>query len=396
MPPHPAPDRLVVVVTTPRVAPGLLSAEAWELLRAGPVLTARADHPQLPALAAAGVPVSVVDESDPASQARAARERARATGRAVWLADPGGDDAFGRALGALALHEAAAAGPGVEVEIVHASYDLPGARLLDVVATMDRLRSPGGCPWDAKQTHATLARYLLEEAYEAYEAIETAQTESYDDLREELGDVLLQVVFHARVAEERGAQGWTIDDVARRLVDKLVRRHPHVFGDVRVSGADEVVTNWEAIKETEKRGRSVTEGVPLSQPALALAAALQKRAAAVGAPVELLVPEAAAAETLSGAVAAAAARVAETGADADEPVGELLFAAVALARSYAVDPEAALRRTARRFRHRLAAVEAELRADGRTPSDLGPADWRERWSAAGSTPEPDEPAEPEE
>jgi XTP/dITP diphosphohydrolase len=187
-----------------------------------------------------------------------------------------------------------------------------------------------------------------------------------------------------------------------------------VFGDVRVSSADEVVTNWEAIKQTEKRGRSVTEGMPLSQPALALAAALQKRAAAVGVPAELLVPEVAAAETLPRAVAAAAARVAASGDDSaayageadggpsgagagsaerDDAIGELLFAAVALARSCAVDPEAALRRAARRFRHRLAAVEAELRADGRSAADLGPADWRERWGAASSADEPDAPAE---
>jgi XTP/dITP diphosphohydrolase len=372
-------DRLVVVVTSPRVAPGLLAAAAWEQLRAGPVLTARPDHPQLPALQAAEIPVSVVEAVEPAEQARAVRERARADGRAVWLAEPGGDAAFARALGALVVAEAG----GVEMEVLHASYDLPGARLLDVVATMDRLRSPGGCPWDAKQTHAMLGRYLLEEAYEAYEAIETA---AYDELRAELGDVLLQVVFHARVAQERGELGWTIDDVAIGLVDKLVRRHPHVFGDVRVSGADDVVANWEAIKETERPGGSLTEGVPLAQPALALAAALQKRAASVGLPVELLSPEVAATETLPGAVAAAAARVAEGAADVDDPerddaVGELLFAAVALARSYAVDPEAALRRVARRFRQRLAGVEADLRADGRTLSDLGPGDWRARWRA---------------
>ena len=151
---------------------------------------------------------------------------------------------------------------------------------------MDRLRSPGGCPWDAEQTHASLARYLLEEAYEAFEAIEDGDL---DGLREELGDVLLQVVFHARVAAERPApEGWDIDDVAGGLVDKLVRRHPHVFADVAVSGPAEVETNWAAIKKAEKARQSAVAGIPLSQPALTLAAKLQRRAESAGVPADLL------------------------------------------------------------------------------------------------------------
>ena len=151
---------------------------------------------------------------------------------------------------------------------------------------MDRLRSPGGCPWDAEQTHASLARYLLEEAYEAFEAIEDGDL---DGLREELGDVLLQVVFHARLAAERPPpEGWDIDDVAAGLVDKLVRRHPHVFGEVEVRGAADVETNWAAIKKAEKARQSAVEGIPLSQPALTLAAKLQRRAESVGVPADLL------------------------------------------------------------------------------------------------------------
>ena len=142
---------------------------------------------------------------------------------------------------------------GRPLEVLHGSWDLPGARLLDVVATMDRLRSPGGCPWDAEQDHASLAPYLLEEAYEAFQAIEDGDLGA---LREELGDVLLQVAFHARLAEELpDDERWTIDDVAGGLVDKLIRRHPHVFAGRDGRGADEVNANWEAIKAAERGGR---------------------------------------------------------------------------------------------------------------------------------------------
>ena len=155
-----------------------------------------------------------------------------------------------------------------------------GIRLLDVVAVMDRLRSPGGCPWDAEQTHASLRGYLLEEAHEAYDAI-------VDDdpgaMREELGDVLLQVVFHARVAAEAAAdRRFAIDDVAGDLVDKLVRRHPHVFGDAGPRDVAAVEAGWEEIKQAEKQRRSPTEGVSRSQPAAAWGAALVRRAGRAG------------------------------------------------------------------------------------------------------------------
>ncbi len=147
-----------------------------------------------------------------------------------------------------------------------ASSDPVGSRLLDLVEVMDRLRSPGGCPWDAEQTHESLLRYLVEETYETVDAIEAG---SSDGLREELGDLLLQVVFHARIAAEN--EGWDVDDVATGIVDKLVRRHPHVFSDVSVADADEVRANWEVLKAAEKGRRSPAEGVPLGQPALSLA-----------------------------------------------------------------------------------------------------------------------------
>ncbi len=165
-------------------------------------------------------------------------------GEVVWLAAPGGDEATGELL--VALGELPGGGP--EIELLSGSHDLPGARLLDLVSTMDTLRVK--CPWDAKQTHETLAPHLIEESYEALEALEEGNQAA---LREELGDVLLQVAFHARVAAERtDGTGYTIDEVADGIVSKLVRRHPHVFGDVEVSGADEVKQNWDAIKAAER------------------------------------------------------------------------------------------------------------------------------------------------
>jgi XTP/dITP diphosphohydrolase len=152
---------------------------------------------------------------------------------------------------------------------------------------MDRLRSPGGCPWDAEQTHASLAGYLLEEAHEAVEAIDHADL---DALREELGDVLLQVVFHARVAQEQ-PDGWDVDDVAAGIIAKLVRRHPHVFADVTVTGAAEVEANWDTIKQAEKQRESVLDGVPVALPALARAAKLVGRADKAGLVVDVPVSD---------------------------------------------------------------------------------------------------------
>src|SRR5262249_36294688 len=228
----PGPDRLLLVASTPRLPAGLLSAAGWAALRAGPVHAADPGTDQARAVAAAGIPVTERSRVDARAAAFEFRERARPAGIAVWLAGPDGDPGFASAVGDLV-----ARGGGAELEVVYGSWDPPGARLLDVVAVMDRLRSPGGCPWDAEQTHASLMPYLLEEAYEAYEALEHGDLAA---LREELGDVLLQVAFHAGLAEELpDGERWSIDDVAGHLVDKLVRRHPHVFAGVAVSGAAE-------------------------------------------------------------------------------------------------------------------------------------------------------------
>ncbi len=217
---------------------------------------------------------------------------------------------------------------------------------------MDRLRTD--CPWDAKQTHATLAPYLLEESYEALDALESGDQAA---LREELGDVLLQVAFHARVAAERtDGTGYTIDDVADGIVAKLERRHPHVFGDVTVSGADEVTQNWDAIKAAEREAAgggspgSAFDGVPLGQPALSLAAQLRRRAERAGVPDELA--------ELSGA--------------AVSEIGVELFALVARARAAGLDPELELRSAARAYRDRVLAWEAETRASQADPGAGGP------------------------
>jgi len=211
--------------------------------------------------------------------------------------------------------------------------DLPGAALLRLVEVMDTLRV--ACPWDARQTHESLAPHLLEECYEALEALESGDPAA---LRDELGDVLLQVVFHARVAAERtDGTGFTIDDVAAGIVGKLTRRHPHVFGDVKVTGPEEVKRNWDAIKAAERASAgtgpaSAVDSVPFGQPALALTAQLQHRAERVGAPPEL---------------------ADQVGSE----IGAELFALVAKARRAGLDPELELRAAARCYASRVRAWE---------------------------------------
>jgi XTP/dITP diphosphohydrolase len=361
----PGAGSLILLMTSPRVAAGLLSWPAWEALRgAARVLCGSAGHPQLPALAEAGITCEIVAVPAPAAVSPGAApgggtgERGRAGGLASLLADaaaraegpvawltgdggpgrPGGAAGPGAGDGAGALLRALRELPaGPETEVLQGSRDLAGARLLDLVTLMEILRAE--CPWDAKQTHESLAPHLLEEPYEAIEALESGD---YRALREELGDVLLQVVFHAKVASERDdGTGFTVDDVADGIVAKLVRRHPHVFADVAVSGADEVKQNWDAIKKAERAERarpgdrpsSVLDGVPFGQPALALAAQLQRRAARGGVPDEIL-------------------------SAADAGLGDSLFALVAAARAAGLDPEMELRSAARRFAARVRAWEA--------------------------------------
>jgi XTP/dITP diphosphohydrolase len=267
--------RIVLLVTSPRLPAGLLTAEAWDTVRAHPVF-AGAESAQAEALRRCGVPVTVLAE-DPELllDAVAGREAV------VWLAGPAGDQDFARRLGLRLAREPSLA----ELELMYGSWDPPGARLLDAVAVMDRLASPGGDPWKRAQNHRTLAPYLLEEAYEAYDAIEQ---DDLPALREELGDVLLQVVLHARLAEELpDGAAWGIDDVAAVLVEKMVRRNPHVFAGEDLTDIDEITENWERIKRAEKSRDSVLDGIALSQPALALAAKILQRVARAGLAVPL-------------------------------------------------------------------------------------------------------------
>ena len=200
--------------------------------------------------------------------------------------------------------------------------------LARLVHVMDRLRSPGGCAWDAEQTHRTLARFAIEETYELVDAIENG---TRADLREELGDVLLQVVFHARVAQEHSEDPFDLDDVAAGVADKLVERHPHVFGDDAPGTAEEVHARWERIKGETKRRASVFDGVPVDQPALARAQKIASRAQRAGLDVG-----------------------AETGA---EGIGAELLALAIRAQAQGVDAEAALRAATRAFE--AAARDAE-------------------------------------
>jgi MazG family protein len=218
---------------------------------------------------------------------------------------------------------------------------------------MARLRGPGGCPWDREQTHQSLARHLLEEAHEAIEAIDRGDAER---LRDELGDVLLQVVFHAEMARQEGT--FDIDDVALGITQKLVRRHPHVFGDAQVDSAADVLVNWERIKAEEKGQHPVDEEIPATLPALARAAKVQRRAAGFG--FDWRTREAAlekVREELAELERAEPDRL-------EDELGDVLFAVAALGRRLEVDPETALRKATRRFSDRFDRMRAAAEADG--------------------------------
>ncbi|MEU2722010.1 nucleoside triphosphate pyrophosphohydrolase [Streptomyces smyrnaeus] len=313
----PETGRVVLLTTTHRVAPGLLSWPAWEALRtADRVVCADPAHPQLPYVRDAGVKAEAGVELD----ARAlVEECAQGGGRSVVvLATAEGEPALTDGLARLAGSGRVAM---PDLELLPGSYDLPGARLLDAVQVMDRIRRE--CPWSALRTHEDLLKYGVEEVYELIDAIERGD---HAELREELGDVLLQVVFHARIAQDDPDEPFGIDDVAGTLVEKLVHRHPHVFGDDVAETAAEVETHWQRRKALEKSDRSsVTEGIPLGQPALSLAAKLAGRARTAGLPAPS--PE-----------------------SPGEGVGYALLALAAQAEREGVDPEAALRAAAREYR----------------------------------------------
>ncbi|HZV48931.1 MAG TPA: nucleoside triphosphate pyrophosphohydrolase [Candidatus Dormibacteraeota bacterium] len=245
-----------------------------------------------------------------------------------------------------------------------------------------RLRAPDGCPWDREQTHESLRPYLLEETYEVLEAIDRGLDDAR--LREELGDLLLQVAMHSAIAEEEGR--FDAAQVSEAAAAKIVARHPHVFGDARVADAEEVLRNWEhrKLEEAAREGRpeeTPLDRVPSAMPALAWVHGMQKRAARVGFdPGDV----AEAAE-----VVAARAREAATAADHEEAfrrVGDLLLAAVTLARKLRVSPEDALRAAGQRFRDRFAVMHRELLDRGVGYRDLDPAELSAVWDRAGASP----------
>ncbi|MFE9886445.1 nucleoside triphosphate pyrophosphohydrolase [Streptomyces scopuliridis] len=323
-----APGRIVLLTASHRVAPGLLSWPAWQLLHAADaVLCADAGHPQLPYLREAGI---TVEHAAPTAQELV---DACAGGRTVVVVPSSeGDGTDTRLTDGLARLAGSGRVRMPDLELLPGSYDLPGARLLDLVQVMDRIRVE--CPWSSTQTHQGLAKYAIEEAYELVEAIEDGDA---DELREELGDVLLQVVFHARIAEERAAaEGdedggpFSIDDVAGTIVEKLIHRHPHVFGDETAETPDDVKTHWLRMKAVEKQRDSVTDGVPLGQPGLALAAKLAGRTRTAGLDVPL---------------------------PRGEGVGYELLALAVRAEEAGADPEAALRAAARVYRDAIRTAE---------------------------------------
>ncbi|MFF3215179.1 nucleoside triphosphate pyrophosphohydrolase [Streptomyces sp. NPDC002886] len=314
--------RIVLLTTSHRVAPGMLSWPAWQTLHAADrVLCADPGHVQLPYLREAGVDVALE-----APDAQALIEECAGGHTVVVLLSGEGDR---RLTDGLARFAGSGRVAVPDLELLPGSYDLPGARLLDLVQVMDRVRRE--CPWTSEQTHEGLAKYAIEEAYELVEAIEAGDRE---ELREELGDVLLQVVFHARIAEEGGPgeedEPFSIDDVAGALVEKLIHRHPHVFGDATALTPQDVHAHWQRTKQEEKQRESVTDGIPVGQPGLALAAKLAGRARAGAVPVEL---------------------------PRGEGVGYELLELAARAEAAGTDPETALRAAARTYRDAIRRAE---------------------------------------
>jgi len=261
----------------------------------------------------------------------------------------------------------------------------------DLIELMRKLRSPDGCPWDREQTYATLAPMLLEEAYEAFEAVEEAREGHPNELRDELGDLLFQIIFYSQVAREKG--DFSIDDVTGAIHAKMVRRHPHVFGDIDANDTATVLRNWEAMKQDERRAagkserdESLLDGVSSKAPALMEAHQLSTKAARVGFDWEKLEDIFAKLEEEIGELRAAIQTHASSNDEADhacvrEELGDLLFAATNIARHLTVEPEAALKLSNRKFRRRFAYIETKLRERGQafeaTTLDEMEALWQE-------------------
>ena len=253
-----------------------------------------------------------------------------------------------------------------------------GLAFQELVGLMQRLLAPDGCPWDREQTLETLVPYLVEETYEVVDALAEG---SVADHQEELGDLLLQVVFQSELRFSAGEFG--IDDVARGIVTKLVRRHPHVFGDVRVSGSEEVLTNWAKVKAAEKAERGkhgALHGIPRSAPALLRATRAGEKAAAVG--FDFATADDARGKVDEELRELDEARVAGDAAHLESELGDALFALVNLGRKLGLDPESALRKATDRFARRFGHLEAALGAAGRAVGDASPDEQEQLWQAA--------------
>ena len=266
------------------------------------------------------------------------------------------------------------------------------ANFEDLIELMQKLRSPDGCPWDREQTYATLAPMLLEEAYEAFEAVEEARDGQPNELRDELGDLLFQIVFYAQVAKEQG--DFSINDVTNAIHEKMVRRHPHVFGDTSAADTATVLRNWEAMKQDERRAagksareESLLDGVSSKAPALMEAHQLSTKAARVGFDWEKLEDIFAKLEEEVGELRAAIQTHVKSNTEADhtrvrEELGDLLFAATNIARHLKVEPEAALKLTNRKFRQRFGFIEKKLRERNQTFEATTLDELEELWQEA--------------
>ena len=351
---HDPPHRTVALVETSDALPGLLPFQAWDVLGNAEVIFVRdaETHPSGVHLYMAGLDLvtlepAVLERGDlnlsrPGSPedrrlAKALVAELDERGSAVYLLGPE-DVGVAPALAGMAAER------DVEIELVLLAQQPAGTELLRLVAVMRQLRDPAaGCPWDLQQDHASLTRHLVEESYELIDAIER----DHDvDVQEELGDVLLQVVFHAQIASDRSAFG--IDDVARGIVEKLLRRHPHVFGDATAETAADVQANWDELKKVEKDRSGPFEGVPDALPGLHLLETVQRKAAKLGfdwdgpaAPRDRVGHE--------------LAELDEATSDEErtEELGDLIGAVVGLARQLGVDPDVAARRAATKFRRRV-------------------------------------------
>lgn len=322
-----------------------LTLRSWELLASGlPVRISDASHEVSQTLMARGFSVEVFDVASEGSNALI--DWAETNGRAVYAVagTPLEIEGLGGLIDASKGRLEVEVVPGLsDQDRLPASDPLTGTHAVGasvraarafarLVSVMARLRAPGGCPWDAEQTHTSLAIHLLEETHETLDAIDRNDAA---DLEEELGDLLLQIVFHSEIAAEQGH--FEIGDVIEELTAKLVHRHPHVFGEVQVSGPGEVVANWEALKSSQKKRTSLADGIPHNLPALLLAHKVQRRLSGAGTPHNATI------ERLLDLASALGEKVSE------EAVAEVLYEVVGLAMAEEIDPEGALRKRSKQL-----------------------------------------------